>query len=171
MLRGRCMQLEQYTIDVHGLRAFMGRIVDPYGEETPWLISIASFLGRKPPEKWTDDDIKVVEYRITEFAKRIRDLERLRFVQQDRIADHGDQVEVMLLKSVQQRGETELFVTLDSAKKRAVADTVNQISKLLSDLDDTNLKHAALALSFAAAISSSQESDRDYEYTSVEGKP
>jgi len=172
MLRGRCMQLEQYTIDVHGLRAFMGRIVDPYGEETPWLISIASFLGRKPPEKWTDDDIKVVEYRITEFAKRIRDLERLRFVQQDRIADHGDQVEVMLLKSVQQqRGETELFVTLDSAKKRAVADTVNQISKLLTDLDDTNLKHAALALSFAAATSSSQESDGDYEYTSVEGKP
>lgn len=171
MLRGRCMQLEQYTIDVHGLRAFIGRIVDPYGEETPWLISIASFLGRKPPEKWTDDDIKVVEYRITEYAKRIRDLERLRFVHQDRIADLGGQVEMMLLKSVQwQRGETELFVMLDSAKKRAVADTVQQISQLLTNLGDANLKHAALALSFAAATSSPQESGRDHDYTSAEGK-
>lgn len=171
MLRGRCLQLEQYTIDVHGLRAFIGRIVDPYGEETPWLISVASFLGRKPPEKWTDDDVKVVEYRVTEYAKRIRDLERLRFVHQDRIADPGDQVEVMLLKSVQrQRGETELFVMLDSAKKRAVADTVQQISELLTNLGDDNLKHAALALSFAAATSSDQESSLDHDYTSVEGK-
>lgn len=171
MLRGRCMQLEQYTIDVHGLRAFIGRIVDPYGEETPWLISIASFLGRKPPEKWMDDDIKVVEYRITEYAKRIRDLERLRFVHQDRIADLGDQVEVMLLKSVQpQRGETELFVMLDSAKKRAVADTVQQISQLLTSLGDASLKHAALALSFTAATSATQDSSQDHDYPSAEGK-
>jgi len=171
MLRGRYMQLESYTIDIHGLRAFLGRIVDPYGEETPWLISIASFLGRKPPEKWTDDDIKAVEYRITEYAKRIRDLERLRFVQQDRISDFGDDFEVILLKGVQQQiGETELLVVLDSAKKRAVADTVSQISKLLSNLDDVSLRNAALALSFTAATSSNQESDRDYEHIPLEGK-
>ena len=165
------MQLESYTIDIHGLRAFLGRIVDPYGEETPWLISIASFLGRKPPEKWTDDDIKAVEYRITEYAKRIRDLERLRFVQQDRISDFGDDFEVILLKGVQQQiGETELLVVLDSAKKRAVADTVSQISELLSNLDDVSLRNAALALSFTAAMSSNQESDRDYEHIPLEGK-
>lgn len=171
MLRGRCMQLENYTIDIHGLRAFIGRIVDPYGEETPWLISIASFLARKPPEKWTDDDINAVEYRITEYAKRIRDLERLRFVHQDRISDFGDDIEVMLLKGVQQQtGETELFVVLDSAKKRAVASTVSKISELLSSLDDVSLRHAALALSFTAATSSIPEADRNNEYVAVEGK-
>ncbi|HYC48082.1 MAG TPA: hypothetical protein VED01_21625 [Burkholderiales bacterium] len=145
-LRGRYDGLEKYTIDVQGLRAFIGRLADPHGDEVQWLTSIGSFLGRKPPEKWTDDDVRAAEYRLVDLSKRLRDLERLRLVSEDRKRESGGHAEVLLMKTIKTgEGEKEVFVCLDASKKSAVDATKERMQSLLNELPD-DLRLAALAV-------------------------
>jgi hypothetical protein len=154
-LRGLCMGLEDYTIDTHGLKAFLGRIVDTYGDENAWLVSVASFLARKPPEKWGDDDISAVEYRLGEYSRRIRDLERLNFEHRERVADSDDEIELVLLKSIiKHRGEQQRFVTLTPSKKARIQARVQNALGEIFALEDEDLRLAALAMIYTEASSS-----------------
>lgn len=145
-LRGRYSGLQEYTIDVNGLKAFIGRIIDPYGDESQWLISLASFLARKPPEKWTDEDAAVVEYRLVEHSKRLRELETLRS-QYEHHSDRITDVEFVLLKTIsQKRGEIQLIVAIDEQKRRAVRSVKDKIRSLLSDLPNEDLAKVTLAI-------------------------
>jgi len=146
LIRGRFTGLQDYTIDVQGLKAFIGRLTDPYGDEKQWLISLASFLARKPPEKWSDDDASAVEYRLLEFAKRIRDIETLR-VYGERRSDRTETLEVMLLKTIsQQRGETEVLVTIDARKRAYLEEIKAKMQEQLSGLPNNDLAKALLAI-------------------------
>jgi hypothetical protein len=146
ILRGRYVGLLEYTIDIQGLKAFIGRISDPFGDESQWLISLASFLARKPPEKWTDDDAVAVEYRLIEFAKRIGDLETLR-LHFERSQNRSSDLELVLLKSVSQsRGEVEVVVALDDAKRKVLNSTKIRVMDILSELENDELANALLAI-------------------------
>jgi len=159
ILTGRYTGLQDYTIDVQGLKAFMGRITDAYGDEKQWLISLASFLARKPPEKWTDDDASAARYRLLEMAKKLRELETLR-LHSERGDDKCTDYELVLLKSVSQtRGETERVVTLDADKRQRLEKLVKEISTKLNTLDSEDLKNAALAMLLSPALAAKVESE------------
>lgn len=145
-LKWQYSNLRDYTIDVQGLKAFIGRLTDPFGDESQWLISLASFLARKPPEKWNDEDAATVEYRLVEFTKRLFDLESLRFYNERR-SDNSTDLELVLLKSISQtRGESEFIVALDPYKRKALEGAKAQILEILSQLSSQELSTAALAL-------------------------
>jgi hypothetical protein len=146
LLAGRHAGLQDYTIDVQGLKAFIGRLTDAYGDEKQWLISLASFLARKPPEKWNDEDAAAAKYRLFEFAKKIRELETLRLHSQRR-EDKTTDFELILLKTISQSaGETEAVVALDEEKRQRVAATVKEVTSLLGELGSDDLKNAVLAM-------------------------
>ena len=149
--------MQDYTIDVQGLKALIGRITDAYGDEKQWLISLASFLARKPPEKWTDDDASAARYRLLEMAKKLRELETLR-LHSERVDDKCTEYELVLLKSVSQtRGETERVVTLDADKRQRLEKLVKEISSKLDTLDSEDLKNAALALLLSPTLPAGKE--------------
>jgi hypothetical protein len=159
-LRGRYKGLEDYTIDLHGLRAFIGRLADPFGEEAPWLISLATFLARKPPEKWTDDDARAAEYRLVEFTKRLRDLEQLRLEYDTRKGHTSGSLEVMLLRVVRQGiGEFEAPVCLDETRQRAVQQSVTQIQAVLDQLATDDLRMAAVGMIASEILPARVETD------------
>lgn len=146
VLAGKHAGLQDYTIDVQGLKAFIGRLTDTYGDEKQWLIGLASFLARKPPEKWNDEDAAAVKYRLVEFAKKIRELEMLRLYNQRR-EDKATGFELILLKTISQSGgETEKVVALDKDKRQRVAKKLNQVAKLLAELGSEDLENAVLAM-------------------------
>jgi hypothetical protein len=146
VIRGRFTGLQDYTIDVQGLKAFIGRLVDSYGDEKQWLISLASFLGRKPPEKWSDDDVSAFEYRLLEFAKRIKDIQLLRF-HSERRNDKSEALELIVLKTISGvGGETEVLVALDSKKRAYLEKAKAKIKKELSNLPNNDLANAVLAM-------------------------
>lgn len=148
-LRGRYEGLHDYTIDTHGLKAFIGRLTDPFGDESQWLISLGAFLGRKPPEKWSDDDLKGVEYRLADYAKRLRDLERLRLVYEERRTQAPGEIEVVLLKAiVSGKGESERLVPLDASIRAAIGPAVKRAIQALDGLPTDDLRAAALATLF-----------------------
>ncbi|MCO6433069.1 hypothetical protein [Nitrosomonas nitrosa] len=148
-LRGRYGLLQTYTIDTHGLKAFLGRLADPYGDDGHWLNSLATFIARKPPEKWIDEDINIVDYRLVEFSKRLRDLERLRLHYEDKAISSNNQIEVVMLRTVRQGGnDHDVIVTLDESKKKAISEKLATVHQILRDLPSEELRLALLAQLF-----------------------
>ena len=65
-LRSRAEGLDRYTIDTEGLRSFVRRIADRSpDDDADWFAGVLLFLGRKPSEKWTDQDRATAEYRLS----------------------------------------------------------------------------------------------------------
>lgn len=146
-LHGRYAGLQEYTIDTQGLRAFLGRLTDAYGDDTQWLVSVASFLGRKPPEKWSDEDVRAAEYRLVEFAKRTRDLERLRMAYEGNKQQDAGHFDVILLRTVRRgAGEAEDTVVVSEEMKGVLRPVTDMIQRALDDkLPNHESRLAAIA--------------------------
>ena len=67
--------MDGYTVDVDGLRAFIRRVIKPTGSDDEWFANLLMFLGHKPARKWADTDADAAEFRLSEFSRRLNDLE------------------------------------------------------------------------------------------------
>ena len=145
VLRGRYFGLDQYTVDVRGLRSFIRRICEPEASDEQWFDSVLLFLGHKPAEKWTDQDRDTAEYRLTEFSKRMLELEKLRLhFHATTKRDSGH--EVILVKTVSSLdGETDEVVSLNQRNTAAVAEAKQRIQEVLQDVHDQELALALIA--------------------------
>ena len=145
VLRGRCHGLDQYTVDVKGLRSFIRRVCEPATADEEWFDSVLLFLGHKPSAKWTDQDRDTAEYRLAEFSKRLLDIEKLR-LHFDSTAKQDSAHEVILLKAVSSlTGETDEVVTLNERTRAAIANAKQRVEEVLSDIHDNELALALVA--------------------------
>lgn len=76
LLRGRA--LVRALVEPE-LRAFVLRLADEKLDDTAWLESIASFVARKPAERWTDSDEEEFHQRLAFFTRRFRQVETIHF--------------------------------------------------------------------------------------------
>lgn len=143
---GRYEGLDQYTVDVDGLRAFIKRVTKIKGTDEDWLESILMFLGQKPSKNWTDTDRGEADVKLSDFAKRILDLEALR-VHYDRSKKHMDgEFDVILLKSLKKGSEPiDEVVAIDRKRKEAIQACKAELRKALNEHSDSELQLAALA--------------------------
>lgn len=135
--------LDQYTLDVQGLRSFIRRLCESDPTDDHWFDSILLFLGHKPTEKWLDQDRDTAEYRLIEFSQRLLELEKLRLHMGAKSSQTPGQ-EVILLKTVSNlEGEADEVVSLNQKNIRNLEDATQGIKRILRDVDD---KDQALAL-------------------------
>ena len=145
VLRGRCHGLDQYTVDVQGLRSFIRRVCEPAATDEDWFDSVLLFLAHKPSAKWTDQDRDTAEYRLAEFSKRLLDLERLR-LHFDATAKQDSSQEVILVRAVSSiSGEIDEVVTLNERTMAAIAEAKQRIDEVLSGVHDDELALALVA--------------------------
>ena len=145
VLRGRCHGLDQYTVDVQGLRSFIRRITETTQTDDDWFGVILLFLGHKPSTKWTDQDRDNAEYRLAEFSKRLLELEKLR-LHFDATARQDSAHETILVKTVSsQDGEIDEVVSLNERTNTAIADAKGRIEEVLADVQDKELALALVA--------------------------
>ena len=145
ILRGRSHGLDNYTVDVKGLKAFIRRIVEKQSSDEEWLTALFLFLGRNPVSKWTDQDKDAAEYRLSEFARRLLDLEKLRQHDQRSMSAEGD-LDIILLKSLQKGGEEiDEIVSLGQNTKKAIAQSREKIRSAIEELGDNELRLALVA--------------------------
>jgi hypothetical protein len=146
IISGNCHGLDAYTVDTQGLRAFIMRILKSTGSDKDWFESVLMFLGHKPTTKWMDSDQDTAEYRLTDFSRRVIDLEKLRIHERDRSANMEGDFDVYLLRSVKKGGDVlDDVVAIDSKSSRRIGSTVESIQQALSGLKDKELMLAALA--------------------------
>lgn len=143
---GRYEGLEQHTVDIDGLRAFIKRITKKDGSDEGWLENVLMFLGQKPTKKWTDTDRGEADVKLSDFAKRILDLEALR-VHYDRSKQNMDgEFDVILLRSLKKGSEPiDEIVAIDRKRKEAIQDCKIELIKALKEHSDSELQLAALA--------------------------
>ena len=143
---GKWHGLDDYTVDVQGLRSFMRRVVDRDRPDEDWLAHVLTFLGQKPPEKWTDQDRVTAEYRLTEYAIRVIDLQRLKLYYDGESVSGAEGVEVVLLKTLsKEHGEIDETVPIDGHIAKAIAEAKTQVAKIVGGLNDDKLRLALVA--------------------------
>jgi hypothetical protein len=168
VIRGRCVGLEDLTIDPQ-CKAFIGRLIDPYGDEVQWLVSLASFLARKPPEKWIDDDLIAAKFRITELVARVRDLRQLQLHYEESGGSKAGDLEATLIRIVSTRGgESQALVTLDEKGRQEVRGRVSDLSKVLGSLPTSDLKLAALAQAVKEVLLDTETRDSNLDAGSTQ---
>ena len=145
LLPGRYRGLDEYTVDVKGLKSFIRRITGRHLADDEWFDGILAFLGQKPVAKWTDQDRDTAEYRLAEFSRRLVDLEKLRLHYESE-AQRDDEIEAILLKTLSKGvGEVDEVVSLTKRTESAIASTRERIKGILAEMNDDNLSLAVIA--------------------------
>lgn len=143
---GRYKGLEQHTVDVDGLKAFIKRLTKRQGDDETWLENVLMFLGQKPTKKWTDIDCSEVDVKLSDYAKRILDLETLRVHYDKEKSKIDGEFDVILLKSLKKGNEpVNEVVTIDRRRKEAIQDCKEEIYNAIKKHSDSELQLAALA--------------------------
>ncbi len=143
-LAGRVSGLEDYTVDVSGLKAFIMRLKAPADNDQQWLESVLTFLGHKATEKWLDTDQDQAEYRLTEFSRKINDLEKLRVQYEGNTSD--EDFDVFLLRSFKKGYQDfDEVVTVSKDQRKAVQEAKILLSEQLQGINGQELQLATLA--------------------------
>ena len=143
---GRCHGLDSYTVDVKGLKSFIRRMMERDRVDEDWLENILTFLGQKPPSKWTDQDRSTAEYRLAEFSARLLDLQRLKLYYDKRGASVADGLDVILLKTLsREHGEIDETVPIDGRVAKAIAGAKREVEEALEGVGDDKLRLALVA--------------------------
>ena len=143
---GRCHGLERYTVDVKGLKSFMRRAMDRDRSDEEWLDYVLTFLGQKPPAKWTDQDRSTADYRLAEFSSRLLDLQRIKLYYDGRDAEEAESLEVILLKTLSKaHGEIDETVPIDGRTTTSIAHERREIAGIINGLGDDRLRLALVA--------------------------
>jgi len=170
-LAGRCTGLDKYTIDTEGLKAFIGRLSDGSGTDIQWLESVATFLARKPPEKWNDEDSVFVDYRLAEFSRGLRDLEKLRLAYEDGQNRLDPDFEAMLVRIIRQgNGDKEYLVHIDQDRRQLLDRVIPVIQRELEKLPDVRQRLAATAVLLNELMGSVDRSDNLSSKAQIKGR-
>lgn len=147
ILAGKSHGLENYTVDTQGLRAFILRLKKLDGDDSSWLENILMFLGHKPSQKWMDSDQDAAEYRLTDYSRRVVDLEQLSLHEQKRSFRSDGEFDVYLLRSIKKGGQfRDQVVAVDESARKTIASAREAALKAIDSLkDNEELKLALIA--------------------------
>jgi len=146
VIYGHCHGLENYTVDVQGLRAFILRLTKETGKDEEWLENVLVFLSDKPSKKWDDTDQDKAEYRLSDYSRRVIDLEKIRLHEKASTKNLNGDYDVYLLRSIKKGGEfLDQVVAVDNEAKDSISPIKSRIKESLNDLASNELMLAALA--------------------------
>jgi hypothetical protein len=159
--QGKCFGLENYTLDIKGVRGLLARINREDNDEHHWFENIMMFLGSKPSEKWTDADRDEADYKLAQLSRRLTDLFKLA-AEERRFGEQADgDFDVYLLKSLKKGGDfIDEIVTVDKSREQHGKAIKDSLEAVLAESNDSELKLAALAQVVDKFLSDKQESER-----------
>jgi len=144
--RARYLGLEEYTVDKEGQLAFLMRINKKDISDDDWLENILMFLGQKNTRKWSDKDRDVSEFRLSEFSRKIKDLEQLRIYYKKQKDFQDGEFEVYILRSIKKGApDNQDFALVNPKIKEIIKETKEKIIEDFKALDDRELQKALLA--------------------------
>jgi len=124
------------------LRSFTKAAVDEEKSDHDWLEAIVMIIADKPAESWTDEDATNFEVKLSDLARRFRNLEAL----QKEVAAKGDGFEARRVTVTRSDGEeTHRVVWVDNEKMDRINELVNEILENPLLKDNSQLQEAFIA--------------------------
>jgi hypothetical protein len=137
--------LDEYSVDTDGLKAFVKRLTSDKDTDAIWFENVLMFLAAKPPRSWLDSDRSKAEFNLSDYSKRIAELEILRLAHDDKRKHIGGDFDVILLKTLKKGVEPrERAISIDDEKRESIKSIRKEIDQLLLGQKD-ELKLVLLA--------------------------
>ncbi|MGK7882293.1 MAG: hypothetical protein AB4060_19660 [Crocosphaera sp.] len=131
-LAGQCVE--------RNLRSFVQVATDEDKSDSEWLEAVVMVISDKPPESWTDKDVTGFEVKLSDIARRFKNLEAL----QKEVAAKGDGFEARRITVTRPDGEeTHRMVWVDNSNEDKVEEYVQEIIEILPD--NEQIRQAVLA--------------------------
>ena len=131
-LAGQCVE--------RNLRSFVQAATDEDKSDPEWLESVVMVIADKPPESWTDKDVTGFEVKLSDVARRFKNLEAL----QKEVAAKGEGFEARRITVTRPDGEeTHRMVWVDNSREEQVEQYVKKILSILPD--NEQIRQAVLA--------------------------
>ena len=127
------------------------------------------FLGHKPSKKWLDSDHDTADHRLSDFSRRVIDLEQLSIYAQKKSISADTDFDVYLLRSVKKGGDfKDEVVAVDKRTAKSIEETKKNLVAVLNQLGEKELKLAVLAETIdeflvdykISAVNSNKKNDR-----------
>ncbi len=160
-ISGKVSGLEDFTVDVAGVKAFLKRLAKRSDSDQNWLESLFVFLGHKPIDKWSDADQSQAEYRLAQYANQVNDLHKLWLQHNINNKSGKEDFEVILLRSIKKgQGELDEVATINKDCSQAIHKTKDKIFEELRELDDKEMQLAVVAELVNDFLSEYKESNK-----------
>ena len=129
------------------LKTFLLRLTDTGLQDKAWLESLASFLARKPPERWADSDERDFHHRLKLLMRRFTRVEATILDEQKQLRTEPGQIAYRFQLTAANGDEVEAFLAGPSAETSALE---SEVSAFLATHGRAGLVAAARALAAAA---------------------
>jgi hypothetical protein len=163
--------IESYSLDKDGLSAFVMRLTNEQDEDKQWLEKLLMFLGsRIPSVKWTDQTVAKVEIRLAEYARRLRELEKLR-IHSEKVDTSQDDLNVYLLRAIKKGSfdeEAVAHVTQDQLNN--LQPVIDSIKTMIMGVSDKSLKLALIGALFEATMLEEESGENAMDKTAASEK-
>ncbi len=116
----------QSSLSEPELKAFVLRLSDRSLEDQPWLESVASYVARKPAERWADADEADFHHRLPILARRFCHVEAMQFPGEEEVAGA-----YRLLVTAADGNEVEHIYRLTSSDRPALASVESKLRSIL----------------------------------------
>ncbi|MFG7351166.1 P-loop NTPase fold protein [Shewanella oncorhynchi] len=129
--------LDQFSVDTDGLKAFIMRLTSDKDSDVVWLEGLLAFLASKSPKDWLDADRSKAEFNLSDYAKRISELELLRIKHEDTRKHIDGDFDVILLKSLKKGVlPRERAVAIDDEKRKSMKTLREKVKEAVNGYDD-----------------------------------
>jgi hypothetical protein len=154
----------QEAVTEHRLKAFLFRLSEDRTPRNAWCESVASMVGKKPPQKWNDDDLKAFHLEVGGLGRRMRSAEAAAFAPKQGPGSGSGRVTA-------EEGVRHVHLAATTATGHQYADIVRiepaaigNLSLRLSDwlrenVGDAELRKAVLAQSWQDVVTETRTGD------------
>jgi hypothetical protein len=143
-LRVRSRQLVDQCIDPL-LRRFTLAAVDESMSDREWTEALVMIVADRPAESWSDDDVNGFEIKLSDLARKFKNLEALR--SEVAVSKHGgfDARRVTITRADGQ--EIHRMVWLDHQQKKRLEESVDEMARQLAgSYEDAQIQQVLVAL-------------------------
>ena len=141
-LRVRASYLTGQVLE-RSVRSFVQAAVDETASDTEWLEALVMIVADKPAESWNDEDVTNFELKLSELARRFKNLEDLQKDAQTRTTEGFDARKITVTRP--DGKETYSLVWFDNENQAQIDSLVEEILTKLDEYKNPQLHQAVVA--------------------------
>lgn len=166
-LRVRASYLSGQVLE-RRLKSFVMAATDKTTTDSEWLEALVMIIADKPAESWTDEDVTNFEIKLSDIARRFKNIEVLQKDAQTRTDEGFEARKITVTRPDGQ--ETHSLVWFENQSEAQIDGVVEEILTILSKYENPQLHQAIVAKLTECVLGSTVDSTAEDHLSQVRGK-